>query len=194
MVKSGTQAERPSWFVRTSDDHGSFTKTDMDSYLALVRKKIQAKCATTTALIQQIRRTRVSPSPQVTPNEFRYTLIKFGIIFDQELVDKLFKVFDSDMVVRLIPCRNRFRPAIMHSNKFRLNFFLHTAECQYWVANHDFWVTTDNSCSNLLCLRRVNRCHVKVAVSVVLNPTESNETEQLQILINFGCFRVLSNI
>ena len=32
----------------------------------------------------------------MTPNEFRYTLIKFGVILPQPLVDRIFNVFDSD--------------------------------------------------------------------------------------------------
>lgn len=94
--KAGTTAERCVWMTRTSDVLGSHVKTDLDSYLTLIRRKIHEKCATTVELIQQIRRNKVSDSAHVTPNEFRFTLIKFGIILDQSLVDRIFVVFDSD--------------------------------------------------------------------------------------------------
>jgi Ca2+-binding EF-hand superfamily protein len=95
-TKGGVTAERVVWMTRTSDVHGSHLKTDMDSYLALIRRKIQEKCATTMELITQIRRNKIGESGHVTPNEFRFTLIKFGIILPQPLVDKIFNVFDSD--------------------------------------------------------------------------------------------------
>jgi hypothetical protein len=71
------------WMNKTSDVFGSHQKTDIDSHLALIRRKIQERCSTTTELIQTIRRNKISDSIHVTPNEFRFTLIKFGIIFDQ---------------------------------------------------------------------------------------------------------------
>mmetsp|Transcript_6973 Transcript_6973/g.11634 ORF Transcript_6973/g.11634 Transcript_6973/m.11634 type:complete len:796 (-) Transcript_6973:352-2739(-) len=95
-TKSGTVAERVVWMSRTSDIHGSHLKTDLDSYLALIRRKIQEKCSTTMELITQIRRNKIGESGHVTPNEFRFTLIKFGIILPQPLVDRIFNVFDSD--------------------------------------------------------------------------------------------------
>lgn len=93
---SNTVAERVAWMSRTSDIFGSYMKTDMESYLSLIRRKIQEKCSTTQDLIYQIRRTKVGESAHVTPNEFRFTLIKFGIILPQPLVDKVFNIFDSD--------------------------------------------------------------------------------------------------
>ncbi|KAJ1400533.1 hypothetical protein B484DRAFT_242118 [Ochromonadaceae sp. CCMP2298] len=95
-TKSRTVAERVVWMSRTSDVHGSHLKTDLDSYLSLIRRKIQEKCATTMELITQIRRNKIGESGHVTPNEFRFTLIKFGIILPQLLVDRIFNVFDSD--------------------------------------------------------------------------------------------------
>lgn len=95
-TKSGVSAERATWFSRTSDIHGSHINTDMDSYLTLIRRKVQEKCATTVELITQIRRNKIGESGHVTPNEFRFTLIKFGLIFPQPLVDRIFNVFDSD--------------------------------------------------------------------------------------------------
>ncbi|RYY83156.1 hypothetical protein EON63_11880 [archaeon] len=82
-TKSGTVAERVSWMSRTSDIFGSHMRTDLESYLTLIRRKIQEKCATTAELISQIRRFKIGESAHVTPNEFRYTLIKFGIILPQ---------------------------------------------------------------------------------------------------------------
>lgn len=95
-TKAGTTAERVVWLSRTSDVFGSHLKTDIDSYLTLIRRKIQEKCATTMELITQIRRFKIGESGHVTPNEFRFTLIKFGIILSQPLVDRIFNVFDSD--------------------------------------------------------------------------------------------------
>jgi Ca2+-binding EF-hand superfamily protein len=95
-TKAGTMAERVVWMSRTSDVLGSHMKTDLESYLTLIRRKIQEKCATTADLITQIRRFKIGESGHVTPNEFRFTLIKFGIILPQALVDRIFNVFDSD--------------------------------------------------------------------------------------------------
>ena len=90
------KAERAVWMARTSDVLGSFTKTDIDSYLTLIRRKVQEKCVTVQDLIHTIRKNKVSPGNQVTPIEFRFTLIKFGVILPQPLVDEVFRVFDSD--------------------------------------------------------------------------------------------------
>lgn len=95
-TKAGTVAERVTWMSRTSDIHGSHMKTDLESYLTLIRRKIQEKCATTVELMTTIRRFKIGESGHVTPNEFRFTLIKFGIILPQPLVDRVFNVFDSD--------------------------------------------------------------------------------------------------
>ena len=95
-TKAGTTAERVVWMSRTSDVLGSHMKTDLESYLTLIRRKIQEKVSTTAELITQIRRFKIGESGHVTPNEFRFTLIKFGIILPQPLVDRIFNVFDSD--------------------------------------------------------------------------------------------------
>lgn len=58
-------------FTRTSDIFGGHIRKDLDSYLALIRRKIQEKCATTQDLIQSIRRNKIGDSGHVTPNEFR---------------------------------------------------------------------------------------------------------------------------
>jgi len=121
--KSGTVAERVVWMSRTSDVHGSHLKTDLDSYLTLIRRKIQEKCATTMELITQIRRNKIGESGHVTPNEFRFTLIKFGIIFPQPLVDRIFNVFDSDRSgtmdfdeFAMWIMNSEFRPAMKNGN------------------------------------------------------------------------------
>jgi len=95
-TKAGTTAERVVWMTRTSDVLGSHLRTDLESYMTLIRRKIQEKCSTTAELITQIRRFKIGESGHVTPNEFRFTLIKFGIILPQVLVDRIFNVFDSD--------------------------------------------------------------------------------------------------
>lgn len=82
--------------VRTSDVVGACYKTDIDSYLKLIVRKITEKCNTNQELMSQIRRVKLSEHSYVTPNEFRYTLIKFGVNLSQPVVDAVFNVFDSD--------------------------------------------------------------------------------------------------
>jgi Ca2+-binding EF-hand superfamily protein len=94
--RGNTVAERVSWMTRTSDVYGSYDKTDLESYLTLIRRKVQEKCTTCVDLMNMIRRLKVSNAKVVTPIEFRFTLIKFGITLDQALVDRIFNVFDSD--------------------------------------------------------------------------------------------------
>jgi Ca2+-binding EF-hand superfamily protein len=94
--KQHTSSERVSFFSKTSDAFGAHLRTDLESYLTLIRRMIQEKCGTTQDLINRIRRTKVSESAHVTPTEFRFTLIKFGITLPQPLVDRVFNVFDSD--------------------------------------------------------------------------------------------------
>lgn len=45
-------------------------------------------------LMTAIRRVKLSENSYVTPNEFRYTLIKFGVTLSQNIVDAVFNVFD----------------------------------------------------------------------------------------------------
>lgn len=123
-TKAGTVAERCVWMSRTSDVLGSHLKTDLDSYMALIRRKIQEKCSTTAELITQIRRTKIGESGHVTPNEFRFTLIKFGIILPQTLVDRIFNVFDSDRSgtmdfdeFAMWIMNSEFRPAVTSNSK-----------------------------------------------------------------------------
>lgn len=81
---------------RTSEIVGSFTKTDLESYANLIRRKVQERCATTQELMQTIRRIKTGEAGYVTPNEFRFTLIKLGITLPQKIVNNLFNMFDSD--------------------------------------------------------------------------------------------------
>jgi hypothetical protein len=90
--KNGTAAERVVWMTKTSDVVGSHTKTDLDAILTLIRRRIQEKCATTHELIKLIRCYKVSDGAAVTPGEFRFTLIKFGITLDQTVVNQVFQV------------------------------------------------------------------------------------------------------
>lgn len=62
----------------------------------LIRTKIQQRCATTRDLIQQIRKTKLGNESKITPSEFRFILIKFGIILTQTIVDRIFNIFDAD--------------------------------------------------------------------------------------------------
>ena len=52
--------------------------------------------ATTSQLIQFTRKFRISDQNLVTPTEFRYLLLKFGVALPQEQVDIIFNKFDSD--------------------------------------------------------------------------------------------------
>ena len=47
-------------------------------------------------MIHKIREYKVGESNAVTPIEFRSTLVRFGIVLSQALVDRLFLIFDSD--------------------------------------------------------------------------------------------------
>lgn len=89
-------ALKPDFFVTTAGVHGGFMKNDMQTHLSQIRRMVQQKCQTTQDLIQSIRRNKIGDSGHVTPNEFRFTLIKFGVIMPQPLVDKIFMVFDED--------------------------------------------------------------------------------------------------
>jgi len=62
----------------------------------LIRRKVQEKCASTQELIHKIREYKVGESNAVTPVEFRSTLVRFGIVLSQQLIDRLFLIFDSD--------------------------------------------------------------------------------------------------
>lgn len=138
---SNTVAERVAWFSRTSDIHGSHLKTDLDSYLALIRRKIQEKCSTTVELITQIRRNKIGDSGHVTPNEFRFTLIKFGVILPQPLVDRIFNVFDSD------------RSGTMDFDEFAM-----------WIMNSEFRPVVKSVPNSLDTPRTVLRNKLKEAV------------------------------
>ena len=82
--------------VKTSDIVGACYKTDIDSYLKLIVRKITEKCNTNQELMRQIRRVKMSEHNYVTPGEFRITLIKFGVNLSQPIVDMVFNVFDDD--------------------------------------------------------------------------------------------------
>lgn len=87
---------RVAFFYPASAVLGSHVHTDLDNYLALVRRKVQEKFATTVELITHIRRHRMGETGKVTPNEFRYTLIKLGVILPPATSDAVFNIFDSD--------------------------------------------------------------------------------------------------
>eukprot|EP01041_Mallomonas_annulata_P007514 gene7514-15375_t len=94
--------ERISWMGRTSDAIGNFMdnlplgeESTLQECMALIRRKIQEKCHNTQELTHHIRRLKICQSKVVTPNVFRATLIKFGIILPQPLVDQVFAVFDK---------------------------------------------------------------------------------------------------
>ena len=82
--------------LKSSDVVGACHKTDIDSYLKLIVRKITEKCNTNQELMNFIRKIKTSEHSYVTPNEFRITLIKFGVNLTQEVVDKVFNVFDDD--------------------------------------------------------------------------------------------------
>ena len=80
----------------TSGVFGSFSKKDLPTHLALIRRKVQERCGSIQELMAQVRRTKIGEGNSVTPTEFRYTLAKFGIVMSQEEVSRVFNVFDSD--------------------------------------------------------------------------------------------------
>eukprot|EP01036_Dinobryon_divergens_P032163 gene32163-41698_t len=45
-IRAKSVAERVLWMARTSDVYGSYEKTDLESYLTLLRRKVQEKCNT----------------------------------------------------------------------------------------------------------------------------------------------------
>ena len=49
------RAERATFMSRTSDTLGEFVKSDINSYLDLIRRKVQQKCSTIQELMHQIR-------------------------------------------------------------------------------------------------------------------------------------------
>ena len=95
MSKTNT-SDRVMFTQTTSEVFGSFTKSDLETHLSLIRRKVQEKCGSIQELMAQVRRTKVGEGNSVTPVEFRYTLAKFGIIMSQAEVTRVFNVFDSD--------------------------------------------------------------------------------------------------
>ena len=91
-----SNADRLGLYNPESGICGSHTNMDLDSYLALTRRKVAEKYSTTLDLITHIRRNRFGESGYVTPNEFRYTLIKLGVQMPGPMADKIFEIFDSD--------------------------------------------------------------------------------------------------
>lgn len=91
-----TVAERVLWMSRTSDVLGSFTNTNLDGYTTLIRRKVQERCGTTQELMSTIRRLKSGDTGHVTPNEFRLTMLKFGISLPLELIKHIFDLFDTD--------------------------------------------------------------------------------------------------
>jgi Ca2+-binding EF-hand superfamily protein len=94
--KGHTVAERVLWMSRTSDVFGSHTNKSIDAYTTLIRRKVQERCRNTQELMSTIRRMKIGDSGHVTPNEFRLTLLKFGINLPSELVAHIFDLFDTD--------------------------------------------------------------------------------------------------
>jgi len=91
-----TVSDRVMFTDTTNQVFGSFTKSDLESHLSLIRRKVQEKCGSIQELMAQVRRTKVGEGNSVTPVEFRYTLAKFGIMMTQAEVSRVFNVFDSD--------------------------------------------------------------------------------------------------
>lgn len=96
IKKQNTKAERISWMTRTSDVVGSFHSTTPEACTTLIRRKIQERCGSTQDLMTAIRRMKTGNTGHVTPNEFRLTLLKFGIIVPQHQLEQIFNIFDSD--------------------------------------------------------------------------------------------------
>jgi Ca2+-binding EF-hand superfamily protein len=75
---------------------GSFRNESADACTTLIRRKIQERCNTTQDLMSAIRRLKTGNTGYVTPNEFRLTLLKFGIIIPVHQLEQIFNLFDSD--------------------------------------------------------------------------------------------------
>lgn len=94
--KGDTVKERVLWMTRTSDVLGSHLNTTTEGFTTLIRRKIQERCGTTQELMSTIRRLKSGESGHVTPNEFRLTLLKFGINLPHQLISHIFNLFDTD--------------------------------------------------------------------------------------------------
>ena len=81
---------------RTSDTFGQHTVRNADVYIKLICRKIKERCSTSRELIYFIRKYKNTNNPRVNKAEFRHTLIKFGIVVPHEILEAIFKVFDSD--------------------------------------------------------------------------------------------------
>ena len=96
-------AERVIWMGRTSDVFGSMSpdgkligENKLDASMNLIRRKIQERVHNTQELMSHIRRLKIGQNRFVTPNEFRATLLKFGINLSPTLVDQVFAAFDTE--------------------------------------------------------------------------------------------------
>jgi Ca2+-binding EF-hand superfamily protein len=96
ISSSRTHAERISWMSRTSDVVGSFHNVTPEACTTLIRRKIQERCNTTQDLMSAIRRLKTGSTGHVTPNEFKLTLLKFGIMIPPHQLEQIFNLFDSD--------------------------------------------------------------------------------------------------
>jgi Ca2+-binding EF-hand superfamily protein len=81
---------------RTSDVVGSFHNGTPEACTSLIRRKIQERCGNTQELMSTIRRLKTGNTGHVTPNEFRLTLLKFGIVVPPHQLEQIFNLFDSD--------------------------------------------------------------------------------------------------
>lgn len=138
-----SNAVRISFYYTTSDSIGGHERHDLDSYLALVRRKVQEKFATTLELITHIRKNRNSAAGHVTPNEFRYTLIKFGVILPPAMSDEIFRIFDTDRSgsinfdeFAMWVMNSEFKPKDKHVQNSRPREELLREKFAKWAAKH----------------------------------------------------------
>jgi len=92
--------DRITWRGRTSDAIGNTYIPDpesgsIDESMEMIRMKIQEKCHSTQELHHHIRRLKIGENKNITPNVFRATLLKFGVVLPQYVVDEVFQVFDK---------------------------------------------------------------------------------------------------
>ena len=93
---TGIPKNRPLYFGRTSDTIGLHSKTDVESILQNIVLKISDRCLGPVELQKFIRRYKVSDTKSITPQELRYLLCKFGIMYDQDTVNVIFNALDED--------------------------------------------------------------------------------------------------
>lgn len=91
--RTNNVAERLVWMSTTSQDVGAYSKSDIETHNAEIRRILQEKCSNTQILLSYIRR-YTNNIKFITPGEFKFIMLKFGIALPTALANKLFRVYD----------------------------------------------------------------------------------------------------